>query len=313
MSRILITGASGFLGRHLSAALIRRGDFVVVLIRDGVVGPVLPIDHECTSNFPVSVFGGFDCVERAIAEYEVSTVVHLAAQVQVSVAVADPTGTFKANIEGTSKVLEACRRQNVKRVIIASSDKAYGDGPTPYGETQPLRPGGIYATSKACADMLAQAYMQEFGMSIAITRCGNLFGPGHLNWSTLIPGTIRSLLRNEVPVLRSNGQARRDYLYVEDAVDGYLKLADSMAVGAFNFGCGGRGTSVLEVVQEIANVMGSKVVPIIADNSNAVEIDEQVLDYSRAAKELGWEPKHTLAQGLVKTVAWYREYLKERS
>ena len=307
MSRILITGASGFLGRHIASALAQRGDFVVALIRDGLT--------HWSTKLPANVFinGGFEQVERAIAEYEVSTVIHLAASTQVSVAVANPVAAFEANIEGTWKVLEACRRQNVKRVIVASSDKAYSDGPVPYVETQPLRPGGIYATSKACADMLATSYVQEYKMCIAITRCGNIFGPGHLNWSTLIPGTIRSLLRNEVPVLRSNGKARRDYLFVEDAVDGYLKLADSTVVGAFNFGCGGRGFSVLQVVNAITEMMGSKVAPIIADNSNAVEIDEQVLDYSKAAQVLGWGPKHTLGEGLEKTVAWYREYLKERS
>ncbi len=304
--RALVTGATGFLGRHLSDALHKRGDFVLALIRDGLT-------HWATAC-PANVFvnGGFESVERAIAEYEIDTVFHLAAQTQVSTAKADPVGTLEANIAGTWKVLEACRRQKVKRIIVASSDKVYGTGMTPYSErNNPILPHGIYATSKACADLLAFTYAREFDMSIAITRCGNLFGPGHTNWSTLIPGTIRSMLRNEVPVLRSNGQARRDFLFVEDAVDGYLKLADSTEVGAFNFGCGGRGHSVLEVVSAIGNAMGSTILPIIADNSNAVEIDEQVLDYSKAAHVLGWGPKHSLGEGLEKTVQWYREYLKE--
>lgn len=304
--RCLVTGAYGYLGRHLLRAFVNRGDFVTALVRD--------YTQVSLARLPSAiVYGGFDQVERAIAEYECDVVVHLAAQVQVSTAVADPIGTFEANIEGTWKVLEACRRQNVKRIIVASSDKAYGDGETPYKETQPLRPHGIYATSKACADSLAQAYLAEYDMSVAITRCGNLFGPGHTNWSTLIPGTIRSVLKGERPVLRSNGGPRRDFLYVEDAVDGYLKLAESTATGPFNFGRGGKGTTVAEVVSTVLKVMESKLEPVVADNSSSLEIQDQVLDYSRAAKELGWVAKHGLTEGLTKTVAWYREHLKERS
>lgn len=286
---------------------MRRNAFVVSLVRDYVRDDAMSL-----TNAIVFDRNNFDQVERAIAEYEIDTVFHLAAQVQVSVAKADPIGTLEANVQGTWKVLEACRRQKVSRVIIASSDKAYGDGETPYKETQALLPNGIYATSKACADMLAQTYAAEYGMAVAITRCGNLYGPGHTNWSTLIPGTIRSVLKGERPVLRSNGGPRRDFLYVEDAVEGYLKLAESQATGAFNFGCGGRGTSVLQVVDSISSVMGSSLEPIVEDISPAVEIQDQVLDYSKAARLLDWHPRHTLEQGLEKTVAWYREYFKER-
>ena len=304
--RALVTGASGFLGRHLVAALNARGDDVVALVRD--------IDVDSFGSIykykPLRIaLGSFDQVERAIAEYEIDTVFHLAAQTQVSTAVADPIGTLEANVRGTWQVLEACRRQKVKRVIVASSDKAYGDGEVPYTETQNLRHSGVYATSKACADLIAQSYLQEYGMSIVITRCGNLYGPGHTNWSTLIPGTIRSILKGEAPRLRSNGQAKRDFLYVEDAVEGYLKLAESSRVGAFNFG-GGQAWSALEVVERICFMMQSGIKPIIENNSPATEIDEQWLSTDRASVLLGWHPTKPLDQGLEETIAWYREYLK---
>ncbi|MES2179819.1 MAG: NAD-dependent epimerase/dehydratase family protein [Gemmatimonadota bacterium] len=307
--RALVTGASGFLGQHLVDYLFDRDDFVVGLVRD-----YNRTARKSSAN--AIVFGSFDQVERVIAEYEIDTVFHLAAQTQVSVSFADPVGTLEANVQGTWQVLEACRRQKVGRVIVASSDKSYGDGPTPYREDQPLRPNGIYATSKACADMLAQSYAREYGMSVAITRCGNLFGPGHTNWSTLIPGTIRSILKGERPRLRSNGGPKRDWLYVGDAVDGYLRLADATVTGAFNFGTG-VGTSVIEVVDTVLKVMGSRLQPVFEEGQRTygemvaagwppVEIDEQVLNIDKVHNVLGWKPAHTIAQGLEKTIEWYR-------
>jgi len=263
----------------------------------------------CLKAYPAWVHGGFEQVERAIAEYEIDTVVHLAAQTQVSTAVRDPRGTWNANVFGTVQVLEACRQLGVKRIIVASSDKVYGDGVVPYVEPQPIEVGGIYATSKACADLIAQSYAREFRMPIAITRCGNLFGPEHTNWSTLIPGTIRSLLRGERPRLRSTGGPKRDFLYVEDAVAGYLRLLDGGKTGPFNFGTG-RGRSALEVVREILKQMGSTLDPIIDGASKAVEIEEQVLDCSKAANFLDWRPRHTFEEGLAKTIEWYRRNME---
>lgn len=282
-----------------------RGDFVVGLVRDRVTSNVRHL-----SLPSATVFGDLNQVERILAEYEVDTVFHLAAQTQVSTAVADPVGTLEANVRGTWQVLEACRRQKVQHVIVASTDKVYGDGPAPYFESQPLLPGGIYGTSKLAADVIAQAYAREFSMAVAITRCGNLYGPGHTNWSTLIPGTIKSVLRGERPRLRSTGGPRRDFLFVEDAVDGYLALAEARAVGAFNFGTG-VGTSVREVVDKILIAMNRTEAPVIDPViGGAVEIDEQVLDWTRARQVLGWEPKHTLADGLKKTIEWYRLHLE---
>ncbi len=305
--KILVTGASGYLGRHLVSALKKRGDFVVALERDDVH------DAPRFATPSVTVHGSFEQVERSIAEYECEAVVHLASQVQVSVAAAHPVGTLEANLHGTWTVLEACRRQKVRRIVCASSDKAYGDGPTPYREDQSLRPHGIYATSKACEDMIAEAYRQEYLMPIAITRMGNLYGPGHLNWSTLIPGTIRSVLRGERPALRSNGGPRRDFLFVEDAVDGYLKLLDSIEVnlGAVNFGTG-RARTVTSVVDAVLMACRSTLLPIFTTPfQQAVEIEEQVLDSTRAREKLGWSAKTSLEDGLVQTVNWYRRYIGE--
>ena len=295
--RALVTGATGFLGRHLCTALVKRNNLVVGLMRDAVRG--VHVDATVWAQ------GSFDTVERIIAEYEIDTVFHLAAQTQVSVGVAHPVNTFEANVSGTLAVLEACRRQGVERVIIASSDKAYGAGHVPYREDQGLRPHGIYATSKACADMIAQAYALEYGMSVAITRCGNLYGPGHLNLSTLIPSTIVAALKGEAPKLRSDGQAKRDFLYVEDAVDGYLKLAESDFVGAINLGTG-RGLTVISAVQHILDVVGINVDPIVLDDSASVEIDWQILDPTWAVEKLRWKPRK-FEEGIIPTVAWYRE------
>ena len=294
--RALVTGASGFLGRRLCAALVEKKHFVVGLVRDLLAQP-----------FPSAaalVFGNFTDVERAIAEYEIDTVFHLAAQTQVSVGVTHPVATLEANVQGTWMVLEACRRQKVKRVIVASSDKAYGEGGVPYREDQGLRPHGIYATSKACADMIAQSYAIEYGMSVAITRCGNLYGPGHTNFSTLIPSTIKSALRNEAPQLRSDGFAKRDFVYVDDAVDGYIKLADYGRSAIVNFGTG-RGLTVRQVAQHILDLMGVNV-EVLVSELRAQEIDWQILDASFARDVLGWKPR-TFEEGIVPTIAWYRD------
>lgn len=304
--RALVTGASGFLGRHLVAALVTRGDYVVGLVRDVLTRDLVP------EVWPQAIVrGGFDQVERAIAEYEVDTVFHLAAQTQVSTAVRDPVGTLEANVRGTWHVLEACRRQGAT-VLVASSDKAYGNGPVPYREQQPLRSCGVYATSKTCADLVAQAYVEDLGADAYVVRCGNLYGPGHVNYSTLIPGTIRSLLLGERPRLRSTGSPRRDFLYVEDAVSGYLALADVRPlVGnrAFNFGTGS-SLSVREVVKKVSRAVGAQVEPEHVESAvRAAEIDEQTLDVSKAREYLGWRPEHDLEAGLAKTVPWYRERL----
>jgi CDP-glucose 4,6-dehydratase len=300
MKTVFVTGASGFLGGHLTRALSVSAR-VVGLVRDdvrsGLPEPLGP---------PIAVYGDIsdrEFLERVLAEYEVDTVFHLAAQTQVSVGVAEPIGTMRANVEGTWNVLEACRRQKTRRVVVASSDKVYGNGPVPYQEIQALRWGDPYGTSKACADMIASSYAKTYGMSIGIARCGNLYGPAHMNFSTLIPGTILAVLRGERPVLRSDGTMKRDYLHVRDAVAGYVALAESEETGAFNFGSGSC-RAVLDVVGDILRVMESNVAPLVECRASG-EIQDQWLDCFKANDRLGWSAKVDWMSGLRETVNWY--------
>ena len=316
--RCLVTGAGGFLGGHLVRALRARGDFVAGLHRDAgwgrltdrFIGGEGARAREAAPS--VTLWGDLglnlssSMVERAIADYQIDTVFHLAAQTQVSTAESDPRGTFDANVCGTQAVLEACRQQKVKHYIQASSDKVYGDGPAPYAESQPVSASGHYATTKAMADLLAQAYARDFGLPVAIARCGNLYGPGHLNFSTLIPGAILAAVRGEKFTLRSDGSPRRDYLYVADAVDGYLRLADMEAGGIFNFGTE-MPTSALEVVRAVEEAAGVKIDLQVLGEA-AGEIRDQWLDASKARGLLGWRARWKIAAGLHETIPWYREF-----
>ena len=299
MKNVLVTGASGFLGSHLVKGLWKKNLNVVQMTHEP-----LPVSNGV---------GGSVCdlplLKRIVTKYEVDTVFHLAAQAQVSTAVANPVETLKTNVQGTWNVLEACRLHGVRRVVVASSDKAYGAGEVPYSESQPLLSHGIYATSKAMADFVAQAYAKDYPeITISITRCSNLYGPGHENYSTLIPGTIRSILRKERPVIRSDGQAARDYLFVEDAVNAYITLAESNQCGAWNFGSG-RAYTAIEVANHILKLMKSKLkVEILGTAKDEIQV--QYSDCSRAEFDLAWMPKYSLKTGLEKTITWYKDHLK---
>lgn len=308
MRRYFVTGGTGFLG----SALVRKlNGPVVVLVRDRFT--FVSACARQTEDLPATLcFGDLSDMaelERIISEHQIDTVLHLAAQTEIGVAVTDPVGTFKANVEGTFNILEACRRQGVKRVIVAASDKAYGRTPPPYVEDQPLTPDRPYETSKAITDLLARTYASTYGMSVAVTRCVNLYGPGCLTLTTLVPNTIRRILRGECPIIRNGGTMQRDWLYIEDAVDGYLKLIESPFIGSMNFG-GGRGVPVIEITKAIMEIMGSDLA-IQDEPDKHGEIVNQWADCSLAKKVLGWEPKHTLREGLEKSVAWYREFLKK--
>lgn len=315
--RVFVTGATGLLGGWLVEALLDRGAHVVGLVRDGVPRSRLVAERVIDR---IDVVRGdvteYACVERALGEYEIECVFHLAAQTIVGIANRSPLSTFETNVRGTWNVLEAARRQpTVRRIVVASSDKAYGDQERlPYEESSPLQGRHPYDVSKSAADLIAQSYWASFGLRVAVTRCGNLFGGGDLNWNRLVPGTIRSVLRDSAPVIRSNGRLIRDYVYVEDAVDAYLAVADSLAEGEAVAGQGvnvsyGEPQSVTELVDRILTLMGrTDLRPTILDEASN-EIADQYLDATRARKLLGWAPRVALDEGLARTIAWYRRLL----
>jgi len=313
---VLVTGASGLVGGWLTRRLVEAGADVVCLVRDWV-----PHRELIRSNLieKVTVVRGDlrdrDLLERALGEYEIDTVMHLAAQAIVCVANRNPISTFESNIQGTWNVLEACRRSpGVRSIVVASSDKAYGDQEIlPYNEDTPLRGQHPYDVSKSCADLIAHSYAKTYDLPVAVTRCGNFFGGGDLNWNRIVPGTIRAVLRGEPPVIRSDGHFVRDYFYVEDGAAAYMLLAEQLSSRpelrgqAFNFSYESQVT-VLCLVKEILRAMQSPLEPLVLNHASH-EIRRQYLSAERARTVLGWQPIFTLAEGLARTIPWYRELL----
>ena len=312
---VLVTGATGLLGGWLTQRLIENSANVVCLVRDWVPQCELVRKNQLEQ---VTVVRGEvtdrDLLERALGEYEIQTVFHLAAQTIVGIANRNPVSTFASNIQGTWSLLEACRRSPlVSAIVVASSDKAYGDQPMlPYSEDMPLQGRHPYDVSKSCADLIAQAYAASFHSPVGITRCGNFYGGGDLNWNRVVPGTIRSILRGERPVIRSDGKYVRDYFYVEDGASAYMLLAERLSLDralrgtAFNFSNEIQIT-VLELVEKILNRMGSRLTPLVL-NQATHEIRHQSLSAERARQRLQWAPEFSLEEGLDRTIAWYREF-----
>jgi CDP-glucose 4,6-dehydratase len=315
--KILVTGATGFVGHWLVRHLVQRSADVTVLIRDWDPRSELIRSGLADSVRVVSgVLEEYGDVERAINDHDIEVVFHHGAQAIVGVANRSPLPTFESNIRGTYNVLEACRvhRDLVQCVVVASSDKAYGPCDTlPYTEETSLVGRHPYDVSKSCVDLLAQTYWHTYELPITIARCGNIYGGGDLHWSRIIPGTVRSLIRNEAPVIRSDGTFTRDYVYVEDVVEAYLLLAESVntrgiAGEAFNFGPQ-RPVSVLELVDAIRDVMKRQDLEPVILNQASGEIRDQYLCSEKARRLLGWEPKYSLEEGLRRTVNWYVECL----
>lgn len=316
----LVTGGTGLVGGWVVRRLLERGASVICLVRDWVPGCEL-VRGDLLPK--VNVVRGDVCdqplMERLLGEYEIDTVLHLAAQTIVPVANRNPVATFETNIQGTWSLFEACRRSpTVKQVVLASSDKAYGTADQlPYDEDTPLRGRHPYDVSKSCADLIAQAYAETYALPVAITRCGNFYGGGDLNWNRLVPGTVRSILRGQRPVIRSDGNYIRDYFYVEDGAAAYLLLAEKLAANpelrgrAYNFSTETQLT-VLELVNLIRKVMGSKLKPDVK-NQASHEIRHQYLSAAKARKELGWQSLFSMEEGLRRTIAWYRANLGEES
>ena len=313
---VFVTGATGLVGGWLVKRLLAAGADVVCLVRDWVPGCEMlrSGDIERVSTVRGDIRDR-DCLERALGEYEIDTVFHLAAQTIVGIANRNPISTFESNIAGTWNVLEACRRSpSVKSIVIASSDKAYGDQTVlPYSEETPLQGQHPYDVSKSCADLIAHTYAVSYQLPVAITRCGNFYGGGDLNWNRIVPGTIRSALKGERPIIRSDGQFVRDYFYVEDGAAAYMTLAEALSKRpelrgeAFNFSYELQIT-VLSLVQQILTKLGSNLEPDVR-NQASNEIRHQYLSATKARDVLGWQSLHTLEEGLEETVKWYREFL----
>ena len=317
---VYVTGASGLLGSWLVRHLVDAGAQVTCLVRDWVPQSIL-LSTELRDQVTLVRGDVRDqaAVEAHLGEYEVQTVFHLAAQTTVPVANRNPVSTFSSNVEGTWALLEACRRSpRVGQIVTASSDKAYGSAEKlPYDETTPLAGEFPYDVSKSCADLIAQSYARTFEVPVCVTRCGNFFGGGDLNWNRIVPGTIRSLLRGERPLVRSDGQFVRDYLYVEDGAVAYMTLAERMMQRpelrgrAYNFS-NETEVTVVELVALVARLMGSELEPDVR-NEVSTEIRKQTLDARRARTELGWSGRFGLEEGMRRTIEWYRQHLKEAS
>lgn len=316
--RVFITGASGLLGSWLTRSLVEKGAYVVVLLRD--CDPQTELVRSGMLNGLHVVNGALEdyaSLERAINEHEVDTVFHLGAQTIVGTANRNPLPTFESNIRGTYHLLEACRYHGslVKRVLVASSDKAYGTSAIlPYTENMPLEGRHPYDVSKTCTDLIAQSYFHTYRLPVVIARCGNIYGGGDLNWSRIIPGTILSLFRNQRPIVRSDGSYTRDYVFVMDAVDAYLAMAEAVSLPAiqgqaFNFGPA-KPLTVLEIIALLTKLMGKEHLSPEIQNTAKSEIQDQYLLSTKAQELLGWSPRFSLEQGLMQTISWYENYFK---
>jgi CDP-glucose 4,6-dehydratase len=311
----LVTGATGLVGSWLVRRLHALGADVVCLVRDWV--PQSELVRSGLSD-KVKLVRGDVCdqaaMERVLGEHEIDTVFHLAAQTIVGIANRNPVSTFEANIQGTWALLEACRRSpKVRQIVVASSDKAYGDQEDlPYSEDTPLQGQHPYDVSKSCADLISHTYAKSYDLPVTITRCGNFYGGGDLNWNRIFPGTIRSILRGQRPVIRSDGQFVRDYFYVEDGAAAYTLLAERLAADpnlrgeAFNFSNEIQVT-VLDLVQRILHAMDSRLQPDVR-NEASNEIRHQYLSADKARRQLDWAPLFTLDEALLETIDWYRKF-----
>ncbi len=312
---VFITGCTGLLGSWLTKALVEKGANVIGLVRDHIPKSnfiLLGMDERI--NIVRGEIENLETLERIINEYEIDTIFHLAAQTIVTIANRNPIPTFETNIKGTWNILEACRRsKTVKKVIVASSDKAYGQHKVlPYKENASLQGSHPYDVSKSCADLIAHTYYNTYDLPVCITRCGNFYGGGDLNFNRIVPGTIRSVLFNESPVIRSDGSFIRDYIYILDAVNAYILLAEKMDNKeihgeAFNFSNEIQLT-VLELTRLIIKQMKRDDLKPVVLNEVSGEIEHQYLSAEKARKKLNWKPIYNIEKGMIETIAWYKSF-----
>ena len=316
--RVFVTGANGFLGSWLTKALVTSGARVVVLIRDWIPGSVLTNMKNVYNSLEAVVKGDlidYQLIARILNEHNIDSCFHIGAQTIVGIANRSPISTFESNIRGTWNILEAARNIGLQRIVVASSDKAYGEQQDlPYKESYSLNALHPYDASKACTDILARTYACTYDMPIVVTRCANIYGGGDLNFSRIIPDTIRSILQNKNPIIRSDGTPLRDYIYIDDAVNAYLiaaEKADKKGTKgeAFNFGSNSP-VKVLDLVKKIIAVSGSKSLkPVIEGKGGGRgkgEINKQYLSSTKAERLLGWKPVYSLEKGLRETIKWYK-------
>jgi len=317
---VFITGCTGFLGSWLTDALIENGAKVTGLIRDTVPESNLSITGLINRiNIVHGELEDYHLLERSLNEYEIDTVFHLGAQTIVNIANRNPLSTFESNIKGTWNLLEACRCiKTISRVLVASSDKAYGIHQSlPYSEDYCLKGCHPYDVSKSCADLISAAYYRTYRVPVCITRCGNFYGGGDLNFNRIVPGTIRSVLKNERPEIRSDGSFIRDYIYIMDAVNAYLLLAEKMDDSsihgeAFNFSNETQLT-VLQITQEILKLMAREDLQPKLLNIVTGEIKHQYLSAQKARDRLSWKPRYQLEEGLKATIKWYELFFQRQS
>ena len=316
--RVFVTGSTGIVGSWLVKRLLAKGAYVVTLVRDWDPQSELIRSGDINRTSVVSgALEDYATLERAINEHEIEAVFHLGAQTIVGTALRSPLPTFESNIRGTYNLLEACRvhKDLVQRVLVASSDKAYGESDTlPYTEDMVLNGRHPYDVSKSCTDLIALAYAHTYHLPLAVARCGNIYGGGDLNWSRIVPGTIRSVLEGERPILRSDGEHIRDYVYVNDVVSAYMLVAEKTSEepirgAAFNFSAE-RAVSVREITDTILQLMArSDLEPVILNSAHS-EIRNQYLDSSKAKRLLNWMPNYDLEKGLAETIEWYKDFFR---
>ena len=315
--RVFVTGANGFLGSWLTKALVDSGAKVVVLIRDWIPGSVLTNMKNVYNSLEAVVKGDLidgQLITRIFNEHNIDSCFHIGAQTIVGIANKSPISTFESNIRGTWNILEAARNVGVQRIVVASSDKAYGEQQDlPYKESYSLNALHPYDASKACTDILARTYANTYNMPVVVTRCANIYGGGDLNFSRIIPDTIRSILQNKNPIIRSDGTPLRDYIYIDDAVNAYLIVAEKadkkgIKGEAFNFGSNSP-IKVLDLVKKIIAVSGNKSLkPVIEGSSRCKgEIKNQYLSSIKAERLLGWKPVCSLEKGIMETIKWYKD------
>jgi CDP-glucose 4,6-dehydratase len=313
----LVTGATGLLGTALVSRLLEAGAHVVCLIRDWIPQSEL-VGSGALERVRVARGDLRDqaLLERVMGEHEIDTVMHLAAQAVVSIAQRNPISTLETNVAGTWRLLEAARRSpTVRQIVVTSSDKAYGEQPElPYRENTPLQGRHPYDVSKSCADLICQMYAHSYGTPVCITRCGNFYGPGDLNWNRLVPGTFRSAFLGQRPIVRSNGQLVRDYIHVDDGAAAHIALAHALAQRrelagqAFNFSNQEPLTALEMVARVLAAAGRSELEPDVRDQASG-EIPRQFLATDKARELLGWAPRWSLDEGLRETAGWYERFV----